>query len=132
MTLRIVLIDDDDDSRELLGMLLASLGHEVREAASGTEGLVLLADEPDMALVDLELPDLGGLAIAQRIRACGRALPVAPRLEPARTVLVALSGHTRDADREAAHASGFDHHLAKPVDLPRLRALLDLASRSRA
>lgn len=119
MSLRIVLIDDDDDARELLSMLLGSDGHAIVEAATGAEGLDAVREHaPDLVLVDLDLPDVSGLDVARELRA-----------EGSRVHLVALTGRAHHADRSAATAAGFDHHVTKPVDLGRLRAYLSERTR---
>lgn len=118
MSLRIVLIDDDDDARELLGMLLGADGHTIHEAATGTEGLAKVRElAPELVLVDLDLPDLSGLEVARALRA-----------EGSRVHLVAVTGRARHSDRSEALTAGFDHHVTKPVDLASLRA--HLAERS--
>jgi CheY-like chemotaxis protein len=120
MSLRIVLIDDDDDARELLSMLLGSDGHAIVEAATGAEGLAAVREHaPDLVLVDLDLPDVSGLDVARELRA-----------EGSRVHLVALTGRAHHADRSAAIAAGFDHHATKPVDLASLRAYLSERTRS--
>ena len=120
MALRIVLIDDDDDARELLSMLLGSDGHAIVEAATGAEGLAAVREHaPDLVLVDLDIPDVSGLDVARDLRA-----------EGSRVHVVALTGRAHHADRSAAIAAGFDHHATKPVDLASLRAYLSERTRS--
>jgi CheY-like chemotaxis protein len=114
---RVVLIEDSEDLRSLLTELLVFCGHEVRVAGSGREGIDLIEGcRPDVALVDIGLPDIDGYEVARRLRAG----PVAQSVR-----LVAVTGRADDQDRRDALAAGFDDHLVKPVDLARLAALLN-------
>jgi CheY-like chemotaxis protein len=85
--LRVLVIEDDDDLRHLLGLLLQRLGHDVIPAACGESALSLAGQRPpDVAFVDYELPGIDGRQVVQRLRADGRtaatrivaATPVAP------------------------------------------------------
>jgi CheY-like chemotaxis protein len=112
---RVLIVEDNDDARQLLRHLLELSGHEVHEAASGTTGLEqALALRPDVALIDLGLPGLDGYEVARRIRAAGRK----------DVVLIAVTGYGQREDRLRASAAGFDAHFTKPVDLTALDALL--------
>ena len=105
---RVVVIDDDLDLREVLAELIEVSGHQVWTAADGRSGLALiLAERPDVALVDLRLPDLDGLAIARAVRSELAGHPIK---------LVAMTGYGRDSDRAEAYAAGFDVHLTKPAN----------------
>jgi signal transduction histidine kinase len=107
---RVLVVEDNVDIRESLGMLLTRWGHRVDYAESGPGGVERAGEfHPDVALIDIGLPGLTGYEVARRIRGLGT--PWARRVK-----LVALTGYGRDADREKAVASGFDSHLVKPVD----------------
>ena len=113
---RVLVIEDNDDSRQMLRELIRLLGHEVYEAADGVTGVSsALALEPDLALVDIGLPGIDGYEVARRLREhpAGRHL-----------LLVALSGYGLPEDRERSRTAGFDLHLVKPVDPARLAELL--------
>lgn len=113
---RVLIIDDNDDLRESLKELVELWGHEVFEASDGREGIrQALAHSPDVAFVDISLPILDGFQVAQALREH-------PDTCPSR--LVALTGYAAPEDRRRALASGFDHHLAKPVDQLELERLL--------
>jgi PAS domain S-box-containing protein len=113
---RILVVDDNHDQAESLGTLLRLLGHEVRVAENGPDGLQAAADfGPDVALVDIGLPGMNGYEVARRIRE-------QPQLHG--LVLVAQTGWGQDDDRRRSGEAGFDHHLVKPVDLGAIQELL--------
>jgi two-component system, sensor histidine kinase len=117
--LRILVVEDNPDAREMLRVSLEHDGHEVHEAADGLQALQLAAClRPQLALLDLGLPGLDGLELASRIR----ALPDGDRV-----VLVAITGYGQATDRQKAMAVGFDVYLVKPVDPEHLLEVLSLA-----
>jgi CheY-like chemotaxis protein len=119
---RIVVIEDDDDSRDALVIALQVGGHEVRAAHLGREGVELvLRDPPDVVLIDIGLPDLDGYEAARLLR----------RKLGRRTQLVALTGHGKVEDRLRSAKAGFDAHLVKPVAADDVLRLL-AAARYRA
>ena len=112
---RVLLIEDNIDNRTSLKQLLEELGHVVQVARTGTEGVdIALASTPEIALVDIGLPELDGYQVARRVRS---ALGTQIRL-------IALSGYGQPEDVRRARDAGFDAHLVKPVDLDRLERLL--------
>lgn len=114
--LRIVIVEDNDDSRTMLCELLELSGFECHSACTGPLGLQLISELlPDVALVDVGLPGLDGLEVAQLLRRDPRAADV---------LLIALTGYGQREDREAAKRAGFDTHLVKPVDFNALLAML--------
>jgi PAS domain S-box-containing protein len=118
---RVLIVEDNADSREMYRDILELDGHEVVEADNATRGLELLKSErPDVAFVDIGLPGVDGYELAHRIRAeqAGR-----------KVLLVAVTGYGSTNDRERSHDAGFDHHLVKPVAPDTLRALLNGTSR---
>jgi CheY-like chemotaxis protein/two-component sensor histidine kinase len=121
--LSVALVEDNDDVRLLMGEVLTRWGHEVSQAASGAVGLeLILKGQPDIAFVDIGLPDMDGYELARQVRAAPGAH---------RPVLVALSGFGQLRDRERASVAGFDDHLAKPANPADLKRLLNEASRTR-
>jgi two-component system CheB/CheR fusion protein len=113
---RIAVIEDNADSRLMLCELLTLAGFECETADSGKSGLELVETfHPDVALVDIGLPEIDGLEFARRIRA-----------NPGyRTMtLIALTGYGQREDRERVLRAGFDQHLVKPVDPSALIQLL--------
>jgi len=113
---RILVVDDNRDAAESLGLLLETMGHEVRVAHAGGEGLLAVqAFAPAVVLLDIGMPDMDGYEVARRIR---------DEEGSARAVLVAITGWGQDEDRQRAREAGFDHHLTKPVDPAELQRLL--------
>jgi signal transduction histidine kinase/CheY-like chemotaxis protein len=114
---RVLVIDDERDAAETLLDLLEVWGHEGRAAGTGHTGIeTFRAWRPDVALIDIGLPDMEGYEVARRLRG-----------EPgsAAVLLVATTGFGRQEDRDQAWEAGFDHHLTKPLDLECLRRILD-------
>jgi signal transduction histidine kinase/CheY-like chemotaxis protein len=111
----ILIVEDNEDSRELLASMLARLGHCVSVAADGLEGVeAALSKRPRVILIDIGLPALDGYGVARRVRpALGREV-----------YLIALTGYGQPEDRARALEAGFDVHLTKPVDVALLRQLL--------
>jgi signal transduction histidine kinase/ActR/RegA family two-component response regulator len=113
---RVLIVEDQDDSREMLRVLLESMGHIVLERADGATGLAAIErDHPDVALIDIGLPVMNGYEVARRVRAN-------PRLHD--VILVALTGYGRDSDVATAKAAGFDEHVTKPADLHVIEEIL--------
>jgi two-component system, chemotaxis family, CheB/CheR fusion protein len=113
---RIVIVEDQQDAREVLRLLLEAKGHTVIEAADGAAAIEVIARErPDVALVDIGLPVIDGYAVARAVRADSTLAGV---------VLVALSGYGSGEDVQSAREAGFDDHLTKPAEPERIDALL--------
>jgi CheY-like chemotaxis protein len=109
---RVLVVDDNDDAAQAIAALLELEGHGVRTAASAREALDVIAEfAPDVAFLDIGLPDLNGYELAVAIRA-------SPRFAKMR--LVALTGYGRGPDQERATQAGFDKHLVKPAELDAL------------
>jgi PAS domain S-box-containing protein len=110
------IVEDNDDARESLRLLLESLGHRVIEAGDGQRGLALaLHHQPEVVLIDLGLPELDGYEVA-------RALRSSPLGKTAS--LIAVTGYGQADDRRRSKDAGFDAHLVKPVSLGVLASLL--------
>ncbi len=119
----VLVVDDDHDNAEMMKLLLETHGCRVAVAYDGASSIdVALEVHPDLVLCDLKLEgDMDGFEVANKFRhdpALGRAM------------LVAVSGYARPEDRASALAAGFDDHLPKPVDLEKLRKVLDSAPTS--
>src|SRR6185437_3935998 len=114
--LRILVVEDNDDGRETLAMMLRLSGHQVHEADSGPGGVASMSSvHPHVAIVDIGLPGFDGYEVARRTRA-------SPDTRGVR--LVALTGYGQEEDRRNAHAAGFDWFLVKPADMGAISEIL--------
>jgi CheY-like chemotaxis protein len=112
--LRVLLVDDMEDTRDGLAAVLQSLGAEVQTSASAREGFKALADfKPHVLLCDIAMPDEDGYSLIRRIRALG------PR-RGGKTPAVALTAYAGAEHVRRAAEAKFDAHLAKPIDLASL------------
>ena len=113
----ILIVEDNDDAREALRMLLELDGYAVEAAAEGLQALeIVRAKDPDVALVDIGLPGIDGYEVARRLRQSNRD----PSLK-----IIAVTGYGQPSDLERSRAAGFDDHIVKPMSLDVLRRLLD-------
>lgn len=119
-SLRVLIVDDNADARDMLRTFLELAGHEVHDAVSGPDaveaaGRVL----PDLALVDLGLPGFDGLEVAARLRA-----------DPAThgILLVAMTGYGQPDDRRRTAEAGFEAHIVKPVTSDQLTEVIALCA----
>ena len=108
--LRVLVVDDDGEGRELAALILTNAGAETRTASSSREALAILGDwAPDVLVSDLEMPEEDGYSLLRRARReatlLGRRLPA-----------LALTAYGRSEDRVRVLAAGFNLHLAKPAD----------------
>jgi PAS domain S-box-containing protein len=117
---RVLVVEDNDDAREMMSTALTLVGHDVHEAADGRTGLEMAAAlRPDVALIDVGLPGLDGYEIARRLATVpGRAS----------MRLIAITGYGQTEDRRRALEAGFDAHLIKPVSPEQLGELIDSPS----
>jgi signal transduction histidine kinase len=103
----VLIIDDDPSVRTTEEMLLKAMGFQVSVAASGEQGVRLaLALRPEIAIIDLGMPGMGGLEVASRIRE-----ELGPHIH-----MIALTGYSRESDMAMTKAAGFDQHLIKSGD----------------
>jgi CheY-like chemotaxis protein len=113
---RILVVDDNEDSAASLSMLLTAMGHDTRIANDGVQALEVATQyRPDIAILDIGLPQLDGYEVARRMRCTP---------DGAHCLLVALTGWGQESDRKRAQGAGFDVHLVKPVDPEALAELL--------
>lgn len=116
--MNILIIEDELNSAEMLGMLLGLQGHAVSIALTGQAGLDLAErTHPDLAIVDLLLPDVDGLAVIAALRR--GTVPC---------TCIALTNVDDPAMRSAAEAAGVDHYLLKSADISKLLAVIDALS----
>ncbi len=108
MGARVLIIEDNVSNLELMTYLLVSFGHTVSKAENGESGLQFaLSEDFDVVLCDIQLPDIGGQEIAQRLKA-------SPRTE--KMPLVAVTALAMLGDRDRLMAQGFDGYISKPID----------------
>ena len=121
--LRIIVVDDEADAREVVALLLEQCGAEVRAAASAREALELVRRGlPDAVIADIEMPDEDGYSLLRKIRAL-------PPESGGHTPALALTAYAGVQDRIKAAEAGFGMHVAKPVQPPELvRAIASLCS----
>jgi PAS domain S-box-containing protein len=116
--LRVLVVDDDEDSRLLVSTALKAHGAQVALASSAAEGYARLKDtRPDVLVSDIGMPGMDGFELMRKIRALGEA-------EGGRTPAAALTAYARPEDREQALAAGYQLHIAKPADPAELARLV--------
>ena len=119
---RLVLVEDNEDNRDMLTRRLQKKGFEVAIAVNGEDAVeVIRREKPDLVLMDISLPVMDGFEATRRLKSAEetKAIPV-----------IALTAHAMSGDREKAMEAGCDDYDTKPVELPRLlskiQALLGL------
>jgi two-component system KDP operon response regulator KdpE len=117
-SLRVLVIDDEPPIRKLLRMGLSTQGHEILEAPNGKAGLELLAQNPDLVILDLGLPDMQGLELLRTIRARNERVPI-----------VVLSSRGDEAGKVEALDLGADDYVTKPFGMAELLARMRAAVR---
>jgi two-component system KDP operon response regulator KdpE len=117
----ILLVEDDEATRESIATFLRGHGHEVREATTAAAAMAAWeAHRPDLIILDLGLPDLDGSAVIRRVR------------REATTPILILSARDRETDKVAALDHGADDYVTKPFGMPELRARIDALVRRAA
>jgi CheY-like chemotaxis protein/uncharacterized protein YbcI len=115
-TLRVLVVDDDRDAADTLGLVVEELGNQVHVTYGGTSALdVATLFRPDLMLIDLAMPDMDGCRLVMRFR----QIPAF-----AQTQIVAITGHADQGHKTLALNAGFDKILFKPVPLTEIRAVL--------
>jgi CheY-like chemotaxis protein len=113
---RVLVVDDSTDAADSLAMLLELEGHQVSTAYSAAAALETAERlQPEIAFIDIGLPQMDGYEVARRLRASDRCRAIR---------LVALTGYGQPSDRDEARRAGFDHHLVKPADWESVGAIL--------
>ena len=119
----ILVADDNADASWALAQLLRRAGHRTRRAAGGAEALERAFEQtPDVAVLDIGMPDIDGVEVARRLRAAPATRDI---------VLVALTGWSSASDRARALEAGFDALLSKPADLQALLGAIERATTAR-
>lgn len=115
--MKILLVEDNEDNRDMLSRRLMRRGHDVVMAVDGAQGIEMARTEmPEMILLDMSLPVVDGWEAARRLKA-----------EPATAAIpiIALTAHAMAGDREKALAAGCDDYDTKPVEFTRLLAKIE-------
>ncbi len=114
--LRVLVVDDNEDSAQLLKLMLGIAGHESRVADDAQSALeVVRTFSPDAAILDIGLPSMNGYDLARRLRET-------PGLE--HVCLIATTGFSGEDDRRQARSAGFAHFLVKPIDADEIERIL--------
>ena len=114
--LNILIVEDNTDTAESLEAFLALSGHSVRVAHSGAAAIEMaLCEKPEVVLLDIGMPSMDGYEVVRRLRT---------EMGTDSATLVAITGFAQARDRKRALEAGFDHHLAKPLDLRKLDDIL--------
>ena len=110
--MKILLVEDNEDNRDMLSRRLARRGYEVIIAEDGARGVAIaMSDKPDLILMDMSLPVIDGWEATRQIKATP---------EISRIPIIALTAHAMAGDRDKALASGCDDYDTKPIELQRL------------
>jgi PAS domain S-box-containing protein len=118
--LDVLVLDDNADAAAMMKAVLEAGGHRVAIAHTGPDAIGLASGQRmDVAFLDIGLPGMDGYEVARRLRELRAADPI---------TLIALTGWGADSDKKRAYASGFDHHLTKPVDAHTVSELLGTLS----
>jgi CheY-like chemotaxis protein len=122
--LSILVVEDDHDALEITRRMLAFLGARVETARNGREGLTKLEKAcPDLALVDIMMPEIDGLEFCRRVRGMRKCMQAR---------LVALTALRSEESYLASWEAGFDGHVEKPITIEKLRAIAERHARRRA
>jgi CheY-like chemotaxis protein len=115
-SLAVLVVDDNVDMATSLATLLRESGHDVQTAYDGPGALEAVRKfRPDVALLDVGLPELDGFEVAKRIR----QQPILKKV-----VLVAMTGYGKESDRQRSQEAGFDHYLIKPTKFEKVQEIL--------
>jgi CheY-like chemotaxis protein len=115
--MRLLIVEDNEDTADSLCLLLMFWGHEVKDVHTGVEALqAVQADKPDAVLLDLGLPGMDGYQVARRLRQLPgyECLPI-----------IAVTAFGLEEDKKRSKESGINHHLVKPFNQDELAALLN-------
>ncbi|WP_181309237.1 ATP-binding protein [Paraburkholderia sp. BL18I3N2] len=122
-SLKVLVVDDNEDSADSMAMLTEVEGHLVRKAYGAAEGITLAAEfAPDLILLDLSMPLMSGYEAMPRLRDAARNEAL---------VVAAMTGFGLEEDRQRTTAAGFDAHLTKPVALAELERVIRMADAKR-
>jgi CheY-like chemotaxis protein len=119
--MRVLVVEDDEDTREIVRRTLESAGASVEVAATAREARhEMLADAPDVLISDIRMPEEDGYSLIRSLRGAGVETPA-----------IALTAYARSEDADEARSAGFQMHLAKPIDAAQLVDAVAAVLRSR-
>jgi two-component system cell cycle response regulator DivK len=112
MPRKILIVEDNEDSRELVAKVLKNKGYMIVEAVDGEEAIEkVVAEKPDLVLLDISIPKLDGYEVAKRLKS----------MEDVKDIpIVAVTAHAMKGDREKVIAAGFEGYISKPVNVREL------------
>ncbi|MDH3329637.1 MAG: response regulator [Desulfobulbaceae bacterium] len=106
---KILVVDDNKDSRELVIKILHAKGHQICEAVDGEDALEKVATEqPDLILMDISLPKIDGHEVTRRLKSDEKSASIP---------VIALTAHAMKGDREKALVAGCDGYISKPINV---------------
>lgn len=109
---KLLIVEDNQDSRDLVIKILRNRNYQLIEAVDGEEGLEkAIAEQPDIILLDISLPKMGGFEVAKNLRL---------REEFKHTSIIALTAHAMKGDKEKALQAGFNGYISKPINIREL------------
>ncbi len=109
---KILIVDDNQDSRELTVKVLKNRGYQMIEASDGEEALEkALAEKPDLILMDISIPKINGYEVTRRLKS---------QADFKATPIIALTAHAMKGDKEKALESGCDGYISKPINVHEL------------
>jgi CheY-like chemotaxis protein len=115
-TARVLAVDDNRDSADMLVLMLQTFGYEAQAAYDGQTALEMAVQyHPDFVFLDIGLPKMDGYEVAQRLRQHPQTKEI---------WIIALTGYGQESDRQRTQKAGFNYHLVKPVNSWKLRELL--------
>ena len=121
--LRVLLIDDESEARQVISVVLARRGADVKSCISAREAFTTLAEwRPDVILSDIAMPDEDGYSFMRRVRSL-------PRDKGGETPAAALTAYARDEDRSQAFAAGYQMHISKPIAASQLVTMVGKLAR---
>jgi PAS domain S-box-containing protein len=116
-TLRVLVVDDNEDTVMGYSMLMKAYGHEARTAKNGISAIQQAKDfQPHVVMLDIGLPGMNGYEVARKIRQQPQGNDI---------VLIAMTGYGQDSDRQTSAEAGFNHHLVKPAKFDQLLQILN-------
>lgn len=118
---QVLIVDDNKDAADFLGLVIKVYGHEVDVVYCGSdvEDAIERID-PDLVFLDIAMPEMNGFQVAERLK---------DHLRRRKFILVAYTAYDRKLDHKISNLTGFDFHICKPIETDELNALIRMAQR---